>query len=214
MEAPDTTTEAPPSRPEALAILADTAHAVKVMKASWLRVALNLRRIRRHELWRLARPKCENYEDYVLGVLKLNKYVAARMLRAVDYTEERRPDVIERFYERGDEVEVPSFEAVDQLRRAAPAFSDQDDDLRHLEAQVFDEGVGRIHLRREINERLGRAEGGAEKGQNGEAAGAPQTVAEIVEVLKGLERQLLKLQVSKEARRLMFQLVEALEGGK
>ena len=47
-------------RGEVVKLLSDTAHAVKVMKASWLRVALNLKKIRRHELWRMRRVSSGN----------------------------------------------------------------------------------------------------------------------------------------------------------
>ena len=87
-----------------------TSVAASRRKASWLRVALNLRQIRAHELWRHASPPATSFEDYAFGMLKLNRQVARRMLLAVDYTEEQRPDIIERFERDGDEVEVPSFD--------------------------------------------------------------------------------------------------------
>ena len=98
--------------------LADTASAVKAMKASWLRVALNLKRIRDEELWNYATPACENFEDYAFGVLKLNKYVARRMLKAMDYTSSKRPDMVDDVsgkLERGEEVVVPSYQVVNNL---------------------------------------------------------------------------------------------------
>ena len=93
--------------PAVRGFLADTASAVKAMKASWLRVALNLKRIRDEELWNYATPACENFEDYAFGVLKLNKYVARRMLKAMDYTSSKRPDMVDDVsgkLERGEEV--------------------------------------------------------------------------------------------------------------
>ena len=112
--------ESPAALPqtEVSRILADTARAVKVMKASWLRVALNLKKIRKHELWRETSPPCTSYEDYAYGVLKLNRAVERRMLSAMEYTEERRPGFIEEFEERGDNVDVPSYDVV-KLRPAS-----------------------------------------------------------------------------------------------
>lgn len=201
-------TEASPTQAEATKILADTAHAVKVMKASWLHVALNLKRIRQHGLWRFSKPSCESYDEYVLGVLKLNKYVANRMLRAMDYTEERRPEIIRSFEEGNDKVEVPSFDVVDQLRRVESAFEDRQDDWKELESRVFEDGVGRVVLKREIDEKLGeeRSENEKEKPEQG-----PATLDAVIEQLMLLEQKLLDFKVSREVQKLAFQLVEALQ---
>ena len=209
MKATHNPTQAAPTQTEAAKILADTAHAVKVMKASWLHIAINLKRIRQHRLWRFAQPSCQSYDEYVLDVLKLNKYVANRMLRAMDYTEEHRPDVI-RDFERGDDkVEVPSFDVVNQLRRVECAFEDREDVLKELESRVFDDGVGRVVLKREIKEKLG--DEGAENKEQESPSGAPVTVQDVVQQLMGIEKQLRELKVSREVQKLAFQLVEALQ---
>jgi hypothetical protein len=200
-------TDTPPlKRSEALKLLADTAQAVRVMKASWLRVALNLRRIRAEELWRLTTPPCASFEDYAFGVLKLNRAVARRMLQAIDYTEERRPHLIDDYIRRGDEVEVPSYDVIHQLRRVEESFRDREDDFEALESMVFDEGVGRVALKREIDSRIGAmATGGPSE------TGAADSLAAVLEDLKAIEKRLLALKPSKELRKQVFDLVEALE---
>jgi len=202
-------------------LLSETAQQVKVMKASWLRVALNLQKIRNLELWRHVQPSCENFEDYAFGVLKLQRAVVRRMLQAMDYTTERRPEFVEEFQRRGDEMEVPSYDTVNHLRRAESAFEDRRDDFRNLESRVFDEGVGRVTLKKEIDTLLGGDDEETDdepSGTRGTRAATehdqperPLTVADVVARLKPLERRLLELKVSKEARQLMFRLVEALE---
>ena len=199
---------------ETEALLQDTAKAVKVMKASWLRVALNLRRIREHRLWRFSNPPCKNYEEYVLGVLKLNKYVANRMLQAMSYTEERRPDLIENYMEQGENVDLPSFDVVNQLRRAQTAFGDRENDFQDLESRVYDDGVGRVTLKKEIDEKLGTTGDPDQPPPPSPAKDvAPEEVSleKVLESLREIEKQLLKLEVSKEARQLAFQLVEKLQ---
>jgi hypothetical protein len=187
---------------------------VKVMKASWLHVALNLKRIRQHELWRLAEPSCGSYDDYVLGVLRLNKYVAARMLRAVTYTEERRPELVRDFRERPDDVQVPSYETVDRLRRIQNRFEEREGDFRELESRVFDEGIGRVALKRAIDEKLAgsRSNGDDDRAEaQAAAAGARESLDAIVADLRAIQGKLRRLQVSGDARRLIAQLIEALE---
>jgi hypothetical protein len=184
------------------------------MKASWLHVALNLKRIRQDELWRLAEPACGSYDDYVLGVLRLNKYVAARMLRAVSYTEERRPELLRDFRERPGDVQVPSYETVDRLRRIQSRFEEREGDFRELESRVFDEGIGRVALKRAIDEKLAdsRPEDDGERPEGRAAAGgARETLDAIVMDLREIEGKLRRLRVPAEARRLISQLIEALD---
>jgi hypothetical protein len=188
--------------------LAETAKQVKVMKASWLRVAMNLKSIRAHELWRHAGGSCENFEDYAFGVLDLNRTVVRRMLQAMDYTSERRPNFMEEFQRRGEEMDVPSYDTVNQLRRAESSFEGREEDFESLETKVFDEGVGRQSLKKEIDSMLGDD---AEEPAQPKTRAQPSNLQEVIEHLKDVEREMLKLDVSAEACRLIFRLVETLE---
>lgn len=203
-------TDTAPTQTEAAKILADTAHAVKVMKASWLHVALNLKRIRQHRLWRFSQPSCESYEQYVLDVLKLNKYVANRMLNAMDYTEDRRPDLLRKVEKGDDQVDIPSFDVVDQLRRVESAFTDREDELKELESRVFDDGVGRVVLKREIDEKLedDRTE---KKDQDSVGDVGESSLKDVIDQLMAIEQQLLDFKVSRDVQKLAFRLVEALQ---
>ncbi|MBI4568241.1 MAG: hypothetical protein HY719_07575 [Planctomycetes bacterium] len=210
--------EHPPTKAEARALLADTAHAVKVMKASWLHVALNLRRIREHEVWRHCEPPCSGYDQYVLDVLKINRHVANRMLEAMSYTAERRPEILRQFEAGADEgPSVPSYEVVNRLRRIQSLFEEQDeqDDFRDLESRVFDERLSREGLSREIAERRrrweagGEPDGGSPKEESGDDG--PATIAEVLDVAKRIERRLASLKAPKEIQELAFRLVEALQ---
>ena len=200
----------PLTRSETVKILADTAHAVKVMKASWLHVALNLQKIRQHRLWEQTNPPCRSYEEYTDQVLKLNKYVAHRMLLAMEYTEEHRPQVIRDFQKRGDEADVPSYEVVNQLRRVEESFKDRKGDMDDLHSLVYDGGAGRVVLKREIDTRLGKMET-REKNDKSDEKKAPATLQEVIQELMNLEKRLGELKVSKDARKLAFQLIETLQ---
>ncbi len=202
------TNEGAPSQAQAQQILQDTAQAVKVMKASWLKVAMNLKKIREHELWKYHNPPANNYEDYVFGVLKLNKYVANRMLQAMDYTQDRRPQLLENFSSGEQDIEVPSFEVVNQLRRAERSFEGHEEKLKELESKVFEEGVGRVVLKREIDEKLAEIHPDQEE----KVEDKPKaTFKKVIRDLMHLEAALIELKVSKEARKLAFQLVELLQ---
>jgi len=203
-------TDTAPTQTEAAKILADTAHAVKVMKASWLHVALNLKRIRQHRLWRFSQPSCESYEQYVLEVLKLNKYVANRMLNAMDYTEDRRPDLLRKVEKGDDQVDIPSFDVVDQLRRVESAFTDREDELKELESRVFDDGVGRVVLKREIDEKL-EDERAEKKDQDSVGDVGESSLKDVIDQLMAIEQQLLDFKVSRDVQKLAFRLVEALQ---
>jgi hypothetical protein len=195
---------------EARAFLAETARAVKVMKASWLKVAIHLRRIRAEELWRHAEPACASFEEYVYGTLQIQRAVARRMLDAVGYTELRRPELLSEFERGNADLLVPSYDVLNQLRRAEASFSGREGDLRDLESRVFEDGVGRATLQREIDAKLGH--GDAPAGGPGARGGAEATTLEsVVEELKAIEKKLLELKAPKEARRLLFALVELLD---
>ena len=208
------------SEPAARGLLADTARAVKAMKASWLRVAINLRKIRDEELWRYATPDCENFEDYAFGVLKLNKYVARRMLKAMDYTATKRPDMVHDVsdrLERGEEVVVPSYQVVNNLRLAEEKFEGREDEFEDLEARVFDEGIGRVTFKREVDTMLGSP---------GEGPGAMELPVDrvqseqlpdlggLIERLKGIQRELGRLSLEGDSETLLLQLIESLEAEK
>jgi hypothetical protein len=190
-------------------ILADTAQAVKIMKASWLRVALNLKKIRKHELWRQTTPPCSSYEDYAYGVLKLNRAVERRMVSAMEYTEERRPGFIENFEERGDNVDVPSYDVVNQLRRVEDEFRDRPEEWKSLESLVYEDGAGRVVLKREIDERLGRNSEGEGGGKIEKPADDSLDV--VIRDLMAIETRLRPLKASKAAIKLCFELVELLQ---
>ncbi|MEC7921892.1 MAG: hypothetical protein VX496_00690 [Planctomycetota bacterium] len=200
--------------------LADTASAVKAMKASWLRVALNLKRIRDEELWSYATPACENFEDYAFGVLKLNKYVARRMLKAMDYTSSKRPDMVHDVsdrLERGEEVVVPSYQVVNNLRLAEEKFEGREEEFQALESKVFDEGIGRVTFKREVDGMLpprtegpGTMETSVDRVQ---PEGTPD-LDRLIGRLRDIQQELRRLSVSPESSELFSQLLDSLEAEK
>jgi len=206
--------------PAVRGFLADTARAVKAMKASWLRVALNLKRIRDEELWSYAIPACENFEDYAFGVLKLNKYVARRMLKAMDYTSSKRPDMVHDVsdrLERGEEVVVPSYQVVNNLRLAEEKFEGREEEFQTLESKVFDEGIGRVTFKREMDGMLtpqadgpGIMETPVDRVQ---PEGAPD-LDRLIERLKDIQQDLGRLGVSSESSALLSRLLDSLEAEK
>lgn len=216
-----------PSEKEAIVFLEDTARHVKIMKASWLRVAMQLQRIREEELWRFHPDGVKSFEEYAYGVLDLPRGVVRRMLEALHYTQERRPSLFEAVLDGREDVHVPSYEVVNQLRRAERTFEGRDDDFRELETRVWEDGVGRDKLRREIRERLepqlerehdetgetppwDSGAGFAPQATEGPSSESEVTIESVLAELEGVAPKLLKLDVSKEARQLLFQLVELL----
>lgn len=190
------------------------------MKASWLRVALNLKRIRDEELWNYATPACENFEDYAFGVLKLNKYVARRMLKAMDYTSSKRPDMVNDVsdrLERGEEVVVPSYQVVNNLRLAEEKFEGREEEFQALESKVFDEGIGRVTFKREVDGMLpprtegpGTMETSVDRVQ---PEGTPD-LDRLIGRLRDIQQELRRLSVSPESSELFSRLLDSLEAEK
>jgi hypothetical protein len=219
-------TERPPTRDEALALLEDTAKTVKIMKASWLRVAMNLRRIREFEIWKLHAGGLKSFEDYVFGVLEIPRGVLRRMLDAMEYTRDRRPELLEAVRDGRDDVHIPSYDVLNQLRRAAPNFEGRDDDFRDIETKVYGGELGRTRLEREIRSRAAPGDDGdAEDSEPGDRTGRTAASAEsapwdeapadtlrgVLTDLQGIEARLVRLEASKEVRQLLFRLIEALQ---
>ena len=208
------------NEPAVRALLADTARAVKAMKASWLRVALNLKRIRDDELWHYATPSCENFEDYAFGVLKLNKYVARRMLKAMDYTASKRPDMVQDVsgrLDRGEEVVVPSYQVVNNLRLAEEKFAGREDEFQNLESKVFEEGIGRVTFKREVDNMLAADEqgpGAMEIPVDRIQPEGPPDLDRLIDRLKDIQKDLARLGVSSESGELLSRLLESLEAEK
>ena len=221
-------TDAAPDRAAALALLDDTARHVKIMKASWLRVAMNLQRIRAEETWRLCPTPCSTFEEYVYGVLDIQRGVARRMLEAVGYTADRRPELLQAVNDGREDVHVPSYDVLNQLRRAEGRFEGREGEFDELAEKVYSGDLGRTKLQREIDDRLtpeGTASGGDgpkpwEEGDGESAAdataesagsGEPDSLRSVVEELKAIEGKLIALEASGEAKKLLFELVELLE---
>lgn len=208
------------NEPAIRGFLADTARAVKAMKASWLRVALNLKRIRDEDLWRYATPACENFEDYAFGVLKLNRYVARRMLKAMDYTASKRPDMVNEVsdrLERGEEVVVPSYQVVNNLRLAEEKFEGREDEFQDLESRVFDEGIGRVTFKREVDNMLTPRDEGAgvmETPVDRIQPEGPPDLDRLIERLRNIQEDLGRLGVSSESAELLSRLLDSLEAEK
>lgn len=207
----------PINEPAARGFLADTARAVKEMKASWLRVALNLRRIRDDELWRYATPHCENFEDYAFGVLKLNKYVARRMLKAMDYTANKRPEMAQDLtdrLDRGEEVVVPSYQVVNNLRLAEEKFKGREDEFQDLESRVFDDGVGRVTFKREVDTMLETRDDGPGMMEVPADRVQPENhpdLDQLIDRLKVIQRDLGRLATGGDAEDLLVRLIDSLE---
>ena len=208
------------NEPAVRGFLADTARAVKAMKASWMRVALNLIRIRDEELWRYATPSCENFEDYAFGVLKLNKYVARGMLKAMDYTARKRPEMVHEVanrLDRGEEVVVPSYQVVNNLRLAEDKFVGREDEFQDLESRVFDEGIGRVTFKREVDNRLSPRDEGSgtmEAPVDRIQPEGPPALDRLIERLKDIQEDLGRLGVSSESAQLLSRLLDSLEAEK
>lgn len=208
------------NEPAVRGFLADTARAVKAMKASWMRVALNLIRIRDEELWRYATPSCENFEDYAFGVLKLNKYVARGMLKAMDYTARKRPEMVHEVanrLDRGEEVVVPSYQVVNNLRLAEDKFVGREDEFQDLESRVFDEGIGRVTFKREVDNRLSPRDEGSgtmEAPVDRIQPEGPPDLDRLIERLKDIQEDLGRLGVSSESAQLLSRLLDSLDAEK
>jgi len=142
------------------------------------------------------------------------------MLKAMDYTSSKRPDMVHDVsdrLERGEEVVVPSYQVVNNLRLAEEKFEGREEEFQTLESKVFDEGIGRVTFKREMDGMLtpqadgpGIMETPVDRVQ---PEGAPD-LDRLIERLKDIQQDLGRLGVSSESSALLSRLLDSLEAEK
>ena len=143
-----------------------------------------------------------------------------RMLKAMDYTTAKRPEMVDEVsdrLERGEEVVVPSYQVVNNLRLAEEKFEGREEEFQELESKVFEDGIGRVTFKREMDGMLTpRADGpGIMETQvdRVQPEGTPE-LGRLIERLKDIQKDLGRLGVSRESGELFSQLLDSLEAEK
>jgi len=131
------------SDPERAEIIART----RRFKSSWLELAEALTHVRRTETWK--GWGFESFEQYASRELKLRQETVDKLTGSYQFLQKRAPSVLRR---DGVSEAIPSYQAVDFLRRAEEQESAPEEAVVAIRKKVLDEGVPLPSVSREYRD--------------------------------------------------------------
>jgi hypothetical protein len=105
-------------------------------KASWFELAESLTQLRRDEAWR--RWGFADFESYCKKELHLKPDTVDKLTGSFAFLRARAPEVLRR---DGREAPLPTYQAVDFLRRVEEESDAPPDTIREIRRKVLDEGT-------------------------------------------------------------------------
>ncbi len=105
-------------------------------KASWIELAEGLTDVRRHGQWK--KWGYDSFEAYAKSELHLRQETVDKLTGSFLFLQKRAPEVLKR---DGIEREIPTYQAVDFLRRAEESERAPSDAVRAVRERVLDEGA-------------------------------------------------------------------------
>ncbi len=118
---------------------------VRRFKTSWLELGEALTRIRRSNHWKTW--GYETFEAYAKNELRLRQDTVDKLTGSFVFLQKRAPEVLDRESMKGP---VPSYQAIDYLRRAEEQEDAPKDVVRALYTKVMDEGTSLPKLKKEF----------------------------------------------------------------
>ena len=113
-------------------------------KASWLELAEALTHVRRHDTWQ--RWGYESFEQYASRELHLRQETVDKLTGSYAFLQKRAPAVLRR---DGVGEPIPSYQAVDFLRRAEEQEGAPEDAVIAIRKKVLEDGVPLPQVARE-----------------------------------------------------------------
>jgi hypothetical protein len=129
--------------PERAEIIART----RRFKASWLELAEALTHVRRNDTWQ--KWGFESFEQYASRELRLRQETVDKLTGSYAFLQKRAPAVLRR---DGVSELIPSYQAVDFLRRAEEQEGAPEDAVVAIRKKVLDEGVPLPSVAREYRD--------------------------------------------------------------
>lgn len=104
-------------------------------KSSWIELAEGLTRAQREGSWK--RWGYESFDDYAKGELHLRPDTVQKLVGSFTFLKKSAPEILE----RGDVRAIPSYQAVDFLRRAESQERAPTEAVEEIRRKVLEEGV-------------------------------------------------------------------------
>ncbi|MCC6647613.1 MAG: hypothetical protein IT374_18835 [Polyangiaceae bacterium] len=145
-------------------------------KSSWVELAEALSALSRSERYRAW--GYESLEAYAKGELHLRPETVLKLTGSFAFLQRRAPEVLSR---DGVGRKIPSYQAVDFLRRAEEGSSAPRDLVDALRAEVIDEGRAYPTLQRRFGDAV---LGGPPRAESSEAAGLRNVARRLLELVE------------------------------
>jgi hypothetical protein len=172
-------------------------------KASWIELAEILAEIRKESRWRDWGH--DSFESYTRRELKLRAATVDKLLGSYAFLRKRAPKVLER---DGMEQEIPSYQAVDFLRRASEEVEDAPEEIvEEVFHKVIDEGAGAGQVAREYGAVLFPVDPDVKKQRD---IAAVRNVAKRLYEILG-ETEVVSKPLASAGREALGRILEALE---
>lgn len=171
-------------------------------KASWLELGEALTEVRRNGQWQ--HWGHASFEEYARKELRLRPDTADKLTASYGFLAHHAPAVLER---DGVEHPIPSYQAVDFLRRAEEREDAPPEVVAELRRRVIDEAAPLPAVSRKYREIIFPAEGGERRSKDQAALRA--TARRLAELLATSEE--LPQRVLRETRAAIDRLLDALE---
>ena len=88
------------------------------------------------------------------------------------------PEFLQEFESGREDLHVPSYDSLNHLRRAEGSFEGRENEFSEIESQVFDGEMGRVTLKKTLDECLGVSKEPRAGGGGGEEAAATHNEVE------------------------------------
>lgn len=115
---------------------AEVIHRARRFKASWIELAEALTSVRKGAQWK--GWGFESFEDYAKTELRLRPETVEKLTGSYQFLQKRAPEVLRR---DGLSSPIPSYQAVDFLRRAESQENAPDDAVSEIRRRVLDEAA-------------------------------------------------------------------------
>jgi len=179
---------------------AETLARARRFKSSWLELAEALTRVQRSGAWR--DWGFDSFEKYARVELHLRNETVLKLTGSYGFLQRSAPAVLER---DGVTEPIPSYQAVDFLRRAEEAPRAPRDTLEAVRHRVLDEGVGLPTVQREFKEKVFPIDAASKKQRD--AAGLRNVATRLHELLD--ETDVVPRRLAGDVRAALERLLEA-----
>ena len=171
-------------------------------KASWIELAEILADIRKESKWRDWGH--DSFETYTRRELKLRAATVDKLLGSFAFLRRRAPNVLER---DGMSEPIPTYQAVDFLRRASEEAEAPEETVEQIFHKVIDEGAGAGAMAREYGAVIFPVDADVKKQRD---VAAVRNVAKRLRELLG-ETTVVSKTLATEARAMLDRVLEAVE---